>query len=88
MQHVSKGINNWDLIDTSSEYIIGPYISTTHPEDELILSLQMHESWLNLWINRIIVLASFHQIKQGNGKLTIYIAGKCSHISTTSSTKP
>lgn len=28
----------------------------------------------NLWINRIIVLASFHQIKQGNGKLTIYIA--------------
>lgn len=28
----------------------------------------------NLWINRIIVLASFYQIKQGNGKLTIYIA--------------
>jgi hypothetical protein len=25
MQHVS-GINNWDLIDTSSEHIIGPYI--------------------------------------------------------------
>ena len=73
MQHV-PGINNWDLIDTSSEHIIGPYIQheLTHEERVDFITQCMASS--NLWINRIIVLASFHQIKQGNAKLTIYIA--------------
>ena len=73
MQHV-PGINNWDLIDTSSEHIIGPYIQheLTHEERVDFITQCMASS--NLWINRIIVLASFHQITQGNAKLTIYIA--------------
>lgn len=73
MQHVS-GINNWDLIDTSSEHIIGPYIQHCLTHEERVDFITHCIASSNLWINRIIVLASFHQIKQGNGKLTIYIA--------------
>jgi 3-methyladenine DNA glycosylase AlkD len=73
MQHVS-GINNWDLIDTSSEHIIGPYIQHELSHEERVDFITQCIASSNLWINRIIILASFHQIKQGNGKLTIYIA--------------
>jgi 3-methyladenine DNA glycosylase AlkD len=73
MQHVS-GINNWDLIDTSSEHIIGPYIQHELSHEERVDFITNCIASSNLWINRIIVLASFYQIKQGNGKLTIYIA--------------
>ncbi len=73
MQHVS-GINNWDLIDTSSEYIIGPYIQNSLSHEERVDFITQCIASSNIWINRIIVIASFHQIKQGNGKLTIYIA--------------
>jgi 3-methyladenine DNA glycosylase AlkD len=73
MQHVS-GINNWDLIDTSSEHIIGPYIQHELTHEERVDFITKCIASSNLWINRIIVLASFYQIKQGNGKLTIYIA--------------
>lgn len=73
MQHVS-GINNWDLIDTSSEHIIGPYIQHELSHEERVDFITQCIASSNLWINRIIVLASFYQIKQGNAKLTIYIA--------------
>lgn len=73
MQHVS-GINNWDLIDTSSEHIIGPYIQHELSHEERLDFITQCIASSNLWINRIIVLASFYQIKQGNAKLTIYIA--------------
>lgn len=73
MQHVS-GINNWDLIDTSSEHIIGPYIQHELTHEERVDFITQCIASSNLWINRIIILASFHQIKQGNAKLTIYIA--------------
>lgn len=63
MQHVS-GINNWDLVDVSSEHIIGPFIqhSLSHPERVDFITQCIASS--DLWINRIIVLASFYQIKQ------------------------
>ncbi len=73
MQHVS-GINNWDLIDGSSEHIIGPYIQYELTHEERVDFITQCIASSNLWVNRIIVLASFHQIKQGNGKLTVYIA--------------
>ncbi|MCB9806400.1 DNA alkylation repair protein [Candidatus Peribacteria bacterium] len=73
MEHVS-GINNWDLIDTSSEHIIGPYIQHELTHEQRVDFINQCIESSNLWINRIIILASFHQIKQGNAKLTIYIA--------------
>lgn len=73
MQHVS-GINNWDLIDVSSEHVIGPFIQHSLSHEERVDFITQCIASSNLWINRIIVLASFYQIKQGNGKLTIFIA--------------
>lgn len=73
MQHVS-GINNWDLIDSSSEHIIWPYIQHELSHEERVDFITKCIASSNLWINRIIILASFRQIKQGNGKLTVYIA--------------
>lgn len=63
MNHRDR-INNWDLVDTSAPHIIGPYL-------ELFPSLSERETFIescitseNLWINRIIVLASFYHINK------------------------
>lgn len=63
MDH-AKRINNWDLIDVSSEHIIGPYIEEylTPSEREYFIKNCIASS--NIWVNRIIMLASFYQIKQ------------------------
>jgi len=68
------GINNWDLVDVSSEHIIGPYIERCLTHEERVKFINDCIASSNLWINRIIILASFYQIKQGNAKLTLYIA--------------
>ncbi len=73
MQHALY-INNWDLVDVSSEHIIGPFIQDSLSHAERIDFITQCIASSDLWINRIIILASFYQIKQGNGKLTIYIA--------------
>lgn len=73
MDHVA-GINNWDLIDVSSEHVIGPYLQHGLSHEERVKFIDTCIASPNIWINRIIVLASFHQIKQGNEKLTFYIA--------------
>lgn len=63
MQHVA-GINNWDLIDGTSEHIIGPFIQNSLSHEERVDFITQCIASSNLWINRIIVLASFYQIKQ------------------------
>lgn len=69
-----KGINNWDLIDTSSEHIIGPYISDHMDHENRKIFIDKCIVSKDLWVRRMIVLASFYQIKKGNEKLTLYIA--------------
>lgn len=68
------GVNNWDLVDVSAPDIIGAYLQKclTHEERVAFIDDFLHSK--NLWVNRMIIIASFHQIKQGNAKLTIYIA--------------
>ncbi len=73
MDHVD-GINNWDLVDVSSEHIIGPYVEQCLTHKERVKFINDCIAIPNLWVNRIIILASFYQIKQGNAKLTLYIA--------------
>jgi 3-methyladenine DNA glycosylase AlkD len=72
MRH-TLGINNWDLVDTSSEHIIGSYIQCL-PHTERVNFINDCIASSNLWVNRIIILASFYQIKQGNEKLIVYVA--------------
>lgn len=78
MNHVA-GINNWDLVDVSSEHIIGPYVEQCLTHEERVRFIESCISSNNLWINRIIILASFYQIKRGNAKLTLFIAEKMLH---------
>jgi 3-methyladenine DNA glycosylase AlkD len=70
----NKGINNWDLIDVSSEHVVGPYISEHMTHEERLAFINKSIASKDLWINRMIVLASFYQIKKGNEKMTFYIA--------------
>lgn len=69
-----KGINNWDLIDTSAEYVIGSYISNHMDHEERKKFIDKCIASKDLWVRRMIVLASFYQIKNGNEKMTFYIA--------------
>lgn len=66
-------INNWDLIDSSAPNILWPYISDilTHDERKKFIDESIESS--DLWTNRMIILASFYEIKKGNEKMTIYI---------------
>lgn len=67
-------INNWDLVDSSSEHIVGPYISHHMNHKERLAFLKKGIMSKNFWMNRIVVLSSFYQIKQGNEKLTYFLA--------------
>jgi 3-methyladenine DNA glycosylase AlkD len=62
-------INNWDLVDSSAEHIVGAYlIDKSHkPLDQLARSR-------SLWERRIAILASFHFIRRGKFDTTLRIA--------------
>jgi len=62
-------INNWDLVDCSAEYIIGPHISN---RSKALLQKMARSN--DLWERRIAVLATFHYIKSGRFDHTFQIA--------------
>lgn len=72
-------INNWDLVDTSAPDIIGAYIESFPSLSEQEKFIESCITSSHLWTNRIIVLASFYQIKKGNGDLTLSIVSKFLH---------
>lgn len=53
-------VNNWDLVDISAAYIVGPYLF-----DRARAPLLRLVKSKSLWERRIAVLATFHFIKQG-----------------------
>jgi hypothetical protein len=57
----SAYVNNWDLVDASASYIVGPYLQDK-PRDVL---LRLAASEL-VWDRRIAILATFHYIRQGD----------------------
>ncbi len=70
----TENINNWDLVDTSAAQIVGAYISNHMPHEERVLFIDRYCKSTDLWKNRIIVLATFYQIKKGNEKMLYYVA--------------
>lgn len=58
----THAINNWDLVDSSAEFIVGPHLANS-PGKMQILTTLAHSSLL--WERRIAMLATFHYIKQG-----------------------
>jgi 3-methyladenine DNA glycosylase AlkD len=62
-------INNWDLVDCSAAYIVGPWLQD-RPKNVLF---KLAASDL-LWDRRIAVIATFHYIKQGDCTIALQVA--------------
>lgn len=58
-------INNWDLVDLSAQYIIGPFIFDS-TEKLWELAKTSH-----LWSQRIAIIATLYFIRQGSYKATL-----------------
>lgn len=62
-------VNNWDLVDASSEYLLGAWL---YSRDRALLDdLAASES---LWERRVAVLATFGFIKRGDASTTLVLA--------------
>ena len=62
-------INNWDLVDSSAEHIVGP-----HPYPRKLAVLDELARSKSLWERRIAMLATFHWIKQGEFRPALRMA--------------
>lgn len=72
----TKHINNWDLVDSSAEYIVGPWLEANPYKMKVLEKLA---SSSDLWERRIAMLATFHYIKQGRADEALVIAEELLH---------
>lgn len=62
-------VNNWDLVDCSTHYILGPYYYETAEHNELKkLALSDH-----LWTERIAIIAMLHYVRMRSFELPFEI---------------
>ncbi len=64
-----RSINNWDLVDTSAEHIIGAFLNYKSRKPLYILA-----SSGNLWERRIAIMTTFHFIKNHEFDETLKIS--------------
>jgi 3-methyladenine DNA glycosylase AlkD len=64
-----KWVNNWDLVDSSAQFILGAWL---FDKDRAPL-YKLAESKV-LWERRVAIIASFHFIYQGDSKDTLKLA--------------
>ncbi len=57
-------VNNWDLVDASAEFIVGPWWRSQGPAGRRARLTRAHST--SLWDRRIAVLSTFHDIKVGD----------------------
>jgi 3-methyladenine DNA glycosylase AlkD len=69
-------VNNWDLVDSSAEFIVGLYLDE-RPEKMTVLRT-LADSEL-LWERRIAMLATFDYIRQGRADEALMIAEQLLH---------
>jgi 3-methyladenine DNA glycosylase AlkD len=62
-------INNWDLVDSSAEYIVGGWLAD---KDRSVLDRFARSK--HLWTRRVAMLATFHYIKEGSADDALRIA--------------
>ena len=65
----TKFINNWDLVDTSAEHIVGAYLLTRSRKPLYRLARSQM-----LWERRIAIMSTFHYIKKNEFDETLKIA--------------
>lgn len=69
----AKRFNNWDLVDVSASLVVGDYISNHMAHDARLSLINKFIASNNLWENRIIVVATYYQIKKKNEKMCFYV---------------
>lgn len=67
-------VNNWDIVDSSAEFIVGEYL-WDKPRG-LLFELAASD---DLWQRRVAVLSSFAFIKKGDASTTLKLAGLLLH---------
>ena len=65
------GINNWDLVDSSAGYIVGPYLQDRPEKMRVLRALASSE---HLWEKRIAMLSTFAYIVDGRPDEALEIA--------------
>ena len=65
------GVNNWDLVDSSAHYILGPWL-LEHPEERSVLERLAISG--DLWRERVSVMTTFAFIKAGEYNPTLHLA--------------
>jgi len=65
----TQRINNWDLVDVSAQYIIGPYLE--NKDRSLLFRLAQSEL---LWERRIAIIATLFYIRNNDYQTTLLVA--------------
>jgi 3-methyladenine DNA glycosylase AlkD len=75
LKNVRRGrVNNWDIVDSSAEFIIGEQL-WDRPRD-LLFELAKSES---VWERRVAIISSFQFIKHGDASTTLMLAERLLH---------
>lgn len=59
----TKQVNNWDLVDSSAPYILGPWLADNPYKMKTLTKLAKSD---NFWERRIAMMSTFHYIRQGS----------------------
>jgi 3-methyladenine DNA glycosylase AlkD len=70
LKHIAH-VNNWDLVDSSAEFIVGPQLED-HPDKMKVLTGLAKSD--QLWERRIAMIATFDYIKKGKADDALLIA--------------
>jgi len=70
LSQAGKRINNWDLVDSSAEYLVGAHLAGGN--DFQLLEKLANDK--NLWRRRVAMIATYHFIKQGDFDPALRIA--------------
>lgn len=65
----SGRVNNWDIVDTSAAYIIGPHEETT--DRKLLFKLAKSK---DLWQRRVGIISAFWYVQHGDPSTTLELA--------------
>lgn len=65
----TKYINNWDLVDLTAYFLVGPHADPAHP---VLLERLVRSS--NLWERRMAMVGTFYFIKGGNPAPALWVA--------------
>lgn len=70
-------INNWDLVDSSAEHIVGAWLADRPGERKRVLTKLAKST--SIWERRIAMLATLYYIKRGDHTETLRLAGLLLH---------